>query len=133
MSRTGYQVPLLLLLFLALLFGSFVLLSTPVSAPGAEIPALHSVSLPQNSSSSSASSGGVTCPSGSTLTWGPISLNCFQSLDLTEVAALLIGIVIAVYIYWNSDKAELPGDSVDIPVTAEEEVAVEQRKKGEGP
>lgn len=76
----------------------------------------------------------VSCPAGSSLTWGSITLNCFQTLDLAEIGAILIGVGIAIYIYWDSDEAELPGDSAEVPVTAEEEIEVaRQRKEARSP
>lgn len=73
----------------------------------------------------------VACPTGSSLSWGPVTLNCFQTLDLAEIGAILIGVGIAIWIYWDSDEAELPGDSREVPVTSEEEYEFAQRRKRE--
>jgi hypothetical protein len=71
----------------------------------------------------------VNCPAGSSLSWGSITLNCFQTLDLAEIGAILIGVGIAIYIYWDSDEAELPGDSAEVPVTVEEEIELARKRK----
>lgn len=63
----------------------------------------------------------ASCPSGTTFTLGPLSVDCFQVLNLAEVGALLTSIAISIYVYWGSDRAELPGDSAVVPVTSAEQ------------
>lgn len=109
------------------ILGSFSLaLLMTLLVSGASAPVLHFA--PHATSLSGDSS--ISCPVGTNITLGPWTLNCFQSLDLSEVAAILIGVAIAVYIYWDSDRAELPGDSGEVPVTSEQEVEfMEKRRK----
>ncbi len=118
--------------FLALLpLVPLLLLLLPGSLPSFALPGTPSafVLSGANSSAPSSSTPAITCPVGTDISLGPVTLNCFQSLDLSEVGAILIGVAIAVYIYWDSDKAELPGDSSEVPVTAEEEKEMYEKRK----
>jgi hypothetical protein len=58
-------------------------------------------------------------------------VNCFTTLDLTEVLVILIGLTITFYVYKDADKAELPGDAAYVPVTAQEELEVRLRRESE--
>ncbi|MGA8543588.1 MAG: hypothetical protein WB947_08670 [Thermoplasmata archaeon] len=59
------------------------------------------------------------CPSA-----GPVILdvqwNCVAVLNLTEVALILASIGIIAYVFRDSDRAELPDEAAEVPVTAEE-------------
>lgn len=57
-----------------------------------------------------------------------IEWNCVAVLDLTELALILASIGIVAYVFRGADRAELPGDSTEVPVTAEEE-AVYRRSR----
>lgn len=72
----------------------------------------------------------VTCPTPPVnTTWGQI--NCVQTLDLTEMFVILIGLTIVFYVYKDADKAELPGEATEIAVTGEEELSFRARKEQE--
>lgn len=60
---------------------------------------------------------------------GPFS--CKQMLNLTEIFVILIGVTITLYVYKDADKAELPGEAVDVPVTAQEELEMRRQKDAE--
>ncbi|MFZ0698728.1 MAG: hypothetical protein WAN74_00815 [Thermoplasmata archaeon] len=80
------------------------------------------VSLPsaQNDSSSGDPSGsGALCPSAGPVIIG-IEWNCVAVLNLTELALILASIGIVAYVFKDADRAELPGDSAEVPVTLEE-------------
>jgi hypothetical protein len=59
------------------------------------------------------------CPSA-----GPVILNvqwnCVAVLDLTELALILVSVGIVAFVFRDDDRAELPGESEEVPVTAEE-------------
>jgi hypothetical protein len=116
----GLVLPLLFIVLIA--SGTSLVSATPVHARAGVVHALISTD---------SSSQAVTCPSGSSIILGPVNLTCFQSLDLAEVGAIIIGVAIAIYIYWDSDRAELPGEDAEIPVTAEEEVARQKKRREE--
>lgn len=87
-------------------------------------------------SGSNASAGGD--PSGSSAsslcpTVGPtilgIQWNCVAVLNLTEVVLILAGIGIVVYVFKDSDQAELPGEATTVPVTPEEEEEYREDRK----
>jgi hypothetical protein len=60
------------------------------------------------------------CPSSGPTILG-IQWNCVAILNLTEVALILAGIGVVLYVFRDSDEAELPGEAAEVPVTAEEE------------
>lgn len=49
-----------------------------------------------------------------------IEWDCVSVLNLTEVCLILVSIGIVAYVFRDSEWAELPGDSTEIAVTAEE-------------
>ncbi len=60
------------------------------------------------------------CPSAGPTILG-IQWNCVAILNLTEVLLILAGIGIVAYVFRHSDRAELPGEAREVPVTVEEE------------
>ncbi len=122
--RLWLVLPLGLLLFAALV--PTHLAGTPDLVAGGSTTALTAAN---SSASSDPSSSSITCPVDTNITLGSVTLNCFQSLDLAEVGAILIGVAITVYIYWDSDRAELPGDSSEVPVTSAEEVELMEKRR----
>ena len=76
----------------------------------------------QNSSSGSdppGSSSSIVCPSAGPVILG-VEWDCVAVLNLTEIALILVSVGIVAYVFKDSDRAELPGDSAEVPVTAEE-------------
>ena len=118
-------------LLLALVFG-FALLTVVGTVAIASLPdpgktAIYAFGAPlasaQNRSSggnASTSSSAIVCPSAGPLILG-VHWNCVAILNLTELLVLLAGIGITAYVFKGSDRAELPGESADVPVTTEEE------------
>jgi len=87
----------------------------PMAGIGAGLPAAQN-----DSSSSSPSAAGVAlCPSGGPVILG-VEWNCVAVLDLTELGLILASIGIVAYVFRDSDRAELPGECAEVPVTAEE-------------
>jgi hypothetical protein len=68
------------------------------------------------------------CPSSGPVYFG-VEWNCIAVLNLTVVALLLGGIGIIAYVFRDSDAAELPGDSAEIPLTEEEWAEVQARRR----
>lgn len=60
------------------------------------------------------------CPAAGPTILG-IQWNCVAILNLTEVLLILAGIGIVAYVFRNSDRAELPGEAREVPVTVQEE------------
>ncbi len=58
-----------------------------------------------------------------------VQWNCVAILNLTEVGFLLAGIGIVAYVFKDSDRAELPGEAREVPVTAEEEEEYQEDRK----
>lgn len=128
----------LLLVALALVLSAFLSPWTGLGTSGG-LPlgptggtGLHTLSVNSSNSSSSASD---TIPPPScpvppvNTTFGPFS--CFQMLDLTEIFVIVLSVTITLYVYHDADRAELPGDSSEIPVTGEEELALRLRRDEE--
>jgi hypothetical protein len=65
-------------------------------------------------------SASTLCPSPGPTIWG-IQWNCVAILNLTMVVLILGSIGIIAYVFRGSDRAELPGEAAEIPVTAGEE------------
>jgi hypothetical protein len=86
-----------------------------------------------NSSSSgdpSGSSASNLCPSAGPTILG-VQWNCVAVLNLTEVVLLLAALGIVLYVFRDSDRAELPGEASEVPVTPQEEEEFrEDRKHG---
>ena len=59
------------------------------------------------------------CPSPGPVILG-VQWDCVAILDLTELVLILVSIGLIAYVFRASDQAELPGDSTEVPVTAEE-------------
>jgi hypothetical protein len=96
----------------------------------------HGVSLAlpsaQNDSSGGSPSGSAAalCPGGGPTILG-VEWNCVAVLNLTELALILASIGIVAYVFKDADRAELPGESAEVPVTAAEwEEYREARKLG---
>ena len=131
LARRGRALPLLL--------GSLtvvgVVLSLSFAAPGhLSVSGSTGTLVPsQNSSSGSdppGSNSAIVCPSTGPVIVG-VEWDCVAVLDLTEVALILVSIGIVAYVFRDSDQAELPGDSAEVPVTAEEwEAYREMRQHG---
>ncbi|MGA7923756.1 MAG: hypothetical protein WCA77_07260, partial [Thermoplasmata archaeon] len=121
---------LLLALCLTTLFGG----GTPIpfaSGEKGEVRASDSPSSLSNGSGSSdpaPSSANALCPSSGPTILG-IQWNCIAVLNLTEVILILAAIGIVAYVFKNSDKAELPGEAGDVPVTDEEEEMYRENRK----
>jgi hypothetical protein len=113
---------------LSLILGLLVLLGIAVSlssSPGGST-AVHgaTVALPsvQNSSNDgdpSGSSASIVCPSAGPVILG-VQWDCVAILNLTELALILASIGIVAYVFKDADRAELPGESAEVPVTSEE-------------
>ncbi|MGP8078418.1 MAG: hypothetical protein ACLQD8_07450 [Thermoplasmata archaeon] len=113
---------------LTLFLGAFALVgvvSIATASPGASpsvprasalAPAVHDV---PNSGGSSGSSSDGLCPSSGPVILG-IDWNCVAVLNLTELGVFLASIGIIAYVFKDSDEAELPGESAEVPVTAAE-------------
>ena len=112
---------LALLLGVMLSLGVFSSLSlAPTAGPGAP-RALAPLSSPQNGSSGGdppASAVGL-CPSAGPVILG-VEWDCVAVLNLTELVLILATIGIVAYVFRDADRAELPGESADVPVTAAE-------------
>ena len=83
------------------------------------------------------SGGDSLCPSSGPIILG-IEWNCVAELNLAVVILMLGAVGIAIFIYWDSDGAELPGVSLVIPLTEEDWAAVrkvldERRGRGRAP
>jgi hypothetical protein len=111
----------------ALALSGLVLLGVAISLspPPVGSTSVHgaTVSLPsaQNNSNNGdpSASGAALCPSGGPVILG-VEWNCVAVLDLTELALILASIGIVAYVFNDADRAELPGESREVPVTAEE-------------
>ena len=65
------------------------------------------------------SASAVLCPSAGPTILG-IEWNCVAVLNLTELALILASVGIVAYVFKDADRAELPGEAQEVPVTAEE-------------
>jgi hypothetical protein len=87
--------------------------------------------LAQNVSSgggSSGSSAAALCPSGGPVILG-VEWNCVAVLNLTELALILASLGIVAYVFKDADRAELPGESTEVPITAAEWEAFRRAQK----
>lgn len=109
--------------------GVFALLGVVASVPSGfamttSTPTVHaSHGSPQNGSGGgdppeSSTSGGL-CASGGPVILG-VNWNCVAVLNLTELILILVSIGIVAYVFKDADRAELPGDSAQVPITATE-------------
>jgi len=103
------------------------------SIPGRDLAVSASVSPAtvrgaSGSGDPSGSNSNELCPSSGPTILG-IEWNCVAILNLTEVALILAGIGIVAYVFKDSDRAELPGDATDVPVTAEEEAEYQRDRE----
>ncbi len=116
--------------------GVFALLGVVASVPSGfamttSTPTVHaSHGSPQNGSGGgdppeSSTSGGL-CASGGPVILG-VNWNCVAVLNLTELILILVSIGIVAYVFKDADRAELPGDSAQVPITATE---LEEYPKG---
>jgi hypothetical protein len=111
--------------------------STPHVSVGPErgSPSLVGVAVAPASNSSgsgdpSGSSASDLCPSAGPTILG-VQWNCVAVLNLTEVVLILAAIGIVLYVFRDSDRAELPGEASEVPVTPQEEEEYrEDRKHG---
>jgi hypothetical protein len=120
---------------LLLVASAIVGISAPVgsiSLGGPRVsPAIVALVSPQNGSTGSdpsSSSASVLCPSAGPVFLG-IQWNCVAVLNLTELVLILLSIGIVAYVFKDADRAELPGESAEVPVTAEEWEAYRREKK----
>jgi hypothetical protein len=119
----------LLLVALALLGLAFSVPSPSVGHPS--VPGVsESVPSAQNDSSGGDPSGSAAalCPSSGPVILG-VEWNCVAVLNLTELALILASIGIVAYVFKDADRAELPGDSEEVPVTAGEWEAYRRARK----
>jgi hypothetical protein len=127
-SRVPRVVPLLVVA-LTLLGIALSVSASPMSGPSVHgvSPSLRSA---QNDSSGGGSSGSTAalCPSGGPVILG-VEWNCVAVLNLTELALILASIGIIAYVFKDADRAELPGESAEVPVTAEEWEAYRRARK----
>ena len=108
-----------------------------LSFPSTSLAPVHGMALTlapvQNSSGGSdppGSSSSIVCPSAGPTILG-VEWDCVAVLNLTEIALILISVGIVAYVFKDSDRAELPGDSAEVPVTAEEwEAYRDARRQG---
>lgn len=122
-ARAARALPALTLLLGMLALAGIVSTLSFLPGGGTSVHAT-AVSLPtaQNSSSAgdpSGSSASIPCPSAGPVILG-VQWNCVAVLNLTELAIILASIGIVAYVFKDSDQAELPGESAEVPVTAEE-------------
>lgn len=68
------------------------------------------------------------CPSGGTEFLG-VDWNCVALLNLTVVLLMLGAVGIIAYVFWNSDAAEFPGESAEVPLTDEEWAEEKARRR----
>jgi len=128
-ARVPRVVPLLLVA-LALLGIAFSASSSPAgrtSVPGATV----SLPLAQNDSSGGGSSSGsaaALCPSGGPVILG-VEWNCVAVLNLTELVLILASLGIVAYVFKDADRAELPGEASEVPITAAEWEAFRRAQK----
>lgn len=80
------------------------------------------------SSDTRASASTDLCTSGGPTILG-VEWNCVAILDLTEFALMLASIGIVAWVFWDEDKAELPGESAEVPVTATEWAAYREERR----
>lgn len=73
------------------------------------------------------------CPSGSPPTVLGVEWNCVAVLDLTELVLMLVSIGIVAYVFKDSERAELPGESAEVPITAEEWEAYQAARRPRAP
>jgi len=112
---------------LALLLGGLALFAIAIAVPSSPLSstpvhgAAVSLTSTQNDSSSGSPSGtaATLCPSTGPVILG-VQWNCVAVLNLTELALILASIGIVAYVFKDADRAELPGESAEVPVTAEE-------------
>ncbi len=93
--------------------------------------AVVALASPQNGSTGGDPSGAGTsalCPSPGPVVLG-IVWSCVAVLDLTELALILASIGIVAYVFKDADRAELPGECAEVPVTAEEWEAYRRARK----
>jgi hypothetical protein len=130
-ARTAPATPALTLLLGALAFLG-IALSVSLSPLGSTLVHGATVSLPsvQNDSNGGDPSGSAAtlCPSGGPVILG-VEWNCVAVLNLTELALILASIGIVAYVFKDADRAELPGESAEVPVTAAEWEAYRRAKK----
>jgi len=103
----------------------------PVGGATALSPASASHPSLQNDSSSGSdpsSNPGGLCPSAGPVILG-IDWNCVAVLNLTELSVFLVSIGIIAYVFRDSDTAELPGDSAEVPLTAAELEAYKRARR----
>jgi hypothetical protein len=122
---------------LPVIFGALALVGiastiafSPMGAPSVH-GTLGSFPSAQNSSSGGDPSGSgdsALCPSGGPTILG-VQWNCVAILNLTELALILASVGIVAYVFKDEDEAELPGESADVPVTAEEWEAYQKARK----
>lgn len=92
------------------------------SSSGAILPGLAPSASPggmRTFATNSSSSAQDLCPTPATPFLG-IEWSCVSVLNLAEVALMFVGLLIVWYIYRGSDRAELLGESSEVPLTAEE-------------
>jgi hypothetical protein len=123
---------LLLSLWLAMLVGSLAAVSFGAERSSSGTLGVLSATGGNTSSSGdpSGSSSSDLCPSTGPTILG-IQWNCVAVLNLTEVVLILGGIGIVVYVFRDSDLAELPGEASEVPITPREQDEYrEDRKRG---
>ena len=115
---------------LALLLGSLALLGLTFAGSSgfAEVfspPGGHPAALQSNPNGSggsdppeSSTSGGL-CASGGPVILG-VDWNCVAVLNLTELLVILGSVGIVLYVFKDADRAELPGEAAEVPVTSAE-------------
>ncbi|MGA8664383.1 MAG: hypothetical protein WB809_04865 [Thermoplasmata archaeon] len=118
-----------LVVVVLVLFG--IAMAAPSLARGPAVSPQRGLATPgaQNSSSDPSSSGSsVLCPGAGPVILG-VEWTCVAVLDLTEIIVILVSIGIVAYVFRDSDRAELPGDSAEVPITAAEWEEYQRAKK----
>ena len=123
----------------ALFLVATILLSVPIVSAIATVhePSIGSLRLAASGGTNNSSVGKdpssnsvALCPSAGPLLLG-IRWSCVAILNLTELGLILATVGIIAYVFRDSDKAELPGEASEIPVTAEEQEEYRQgRQRG---
>jgi len=130
-TRTARLVPAF-----ALILGALALLGIASAVSLSPVTGVSDhgtiVALPSDQNGSSngdpPGSADALCPSGGpTILW--VEWNCVAELNLTELALFLTSIGIVAYVFKDADRAELPGESEEVPITAEELEAYRRARK----
>jgi len=135
LERLAPRVRVAALSLLAVVFVTILVVGGSTAATAPPVAARASGLTPSENTTGggdppeSSTSGGL-CASGGPIILG-INWNCVAVLNLTEVLLILASVGIVAYVFKDSDRAELPGEAVHVPVTVpEEETYQRDRERG---